>query len=124
MLGLFVMLNNFYHDFATAFTAIATFVIFQMVYYAQGADSEHKLYVSKVFGKIFHLVVVVFILLLMAGIVRSFTYKWFEWSETLGSEQILLQVVKHTVLFAFWGWLGFYWWKMFKIIKFFREETK
>ena len=123
MLGVLVMLNNFYHDFATAFTAIGTYVMILMVRYARERDLEHKRYVSLVFGRILHLVIIVFILLLMAGIVRSFTYEWFEWSESVGSEQVILQIVKHIVLFGLWGLLGYYWWKMYKLVKTFRKEA-
>jgi hypothetical protein len=125
MLGVAVMLNNYFHDFATALLAVSTYVMFLMVRYAETRGGRLlKENVVEMYPGIVHITGGTLVLLLMAGIVRSFTYRWFEWVEVLGTGQIFVLIFKHVIMFTVVGY-GFYIWiGIHKMIKFMKEELE
>jgi predicted LPLAT superfamily acyltransferase len=123
MLGVLVMLNNYFHDFATALLVVSTYVMFLMVRYAEVSGGKPlKENVVGIYPTMVHITGATLVLLLMAGIVRSFTYKWFEWVEVLGRAQVFVLVFKHIVMFAVVGYGIYLWIGMHKRIKHMREE--
>ncbi len=123
MVGVLVMLNNFFHDFATAIMVVCTFGMFFTVrYISDNGDRELKKLASSLFPRIMHTTIVTTVLLLMAGIVRSFTYKWFEWVEVLGNSQIIVLGFKHVVMFSFFAYGIYIWVGIYRKVKEMRRE--
>ncbi len=100
MIPLLVMLNNLFHDLATAFVVVATYMVYLLTGYATGGREQAKRFVAELYPTLLHVTAVVFALLLMAGIVRSFTYNWFEWVDGAGWAQVPVLVIKHMILLA------------------------
>jgi hypothetical protein len=125
MLGVLVMLNNYFHDFATALLVVSTYVMALMVMYAETSGGKLlKENVVETYPSMVHITGGTLVLLLMAGIVRSFTYRWFEWVDVLGRGQIFVLVFKHVIMFTVVGY-GFYIWiGIHKRIKLMRKELE
>jgi hypothetical protein len=125
MLGVLVMLNNYFHDFATALLVVSTYVMVLMVRYAETNGGKFlKESVVGTYSSMVHITGGTLVLLLMAGIVRSFTYRWFEWVEVLGMGQIFVLVFKHVIMFTVVGY-GFYIWVgIHKRVKLLRAEME
>lgn len=122
MLGVLVMLNNYFHDFATALLVVSTYVMYLMVRYAEVSGGKPlKESVVGIYPTMVHITGATLVLLLMAGIVRSFTYKWFEWVEVLGMGQIFVLAFKHIIMFTVVGYGIYVWIGMHKKIKLMRE---
>ncbi len=100
MIPLLVMLNNLFHDLATAFIVVATYIAYLGVNYAEKNDGSVRALVVSIYPTMLHVTALAFALLLMAGIVRSFTYNWFEWVEGAGWAQVPVLIVKHIILVA------------------------
>lgn len=110
MTAVLVMLNNYLHDFATSMVVVSSYAMLLMVRYAEKSGGrEIKDMVIRLYSKMLHLTVGSFIFLLFAGIIRSFTYKWFEWAEAAGRGQVIALMIKHALLFALFGY-GIYLW--------------
>jgi hypothetical protein len=119
------MLNNYYHDFSTALIIVCTYAMALMVRFAEreGAGLFRKK-VPKIYPRMLHVTGGSLVLLFMAGIVRSFTYKWFEWVEVLGMGQIVVLIFKHVLMFAIVGYGIYVWVGLHKRIKAIRSEGK
>ena len=123
LVSILVAINNYFHDFATAVIIIGTYVMWLMLGYAaktggKGLSSS----VAALYPRLLHVTGGTLALLLMAGIVRSFTYKWFEWVEALGMAQILVLVFKHVFMFAIVGYGIYVWVGMHKKVRLMRGE--
>lgn len=123
IVGIFVMLNNYYHDFSTALIIVCTYAMALMVRFAEreGAGLFRKK-VPKIYPRMLHVTGGSLVLLFMAGIVRSFTYKWFEWVEVLGMGQIVVLIFKHVLMFGIVGYGIYVWVGLHKRIKAIRSE--
>ncbi len=124
MIPVLVMLNNLFHDLATAFIVIATYAVHLLVGYAERNDDNIRRWTVGVYPAMLHVTVVVFVLLLMAGIVRSFTYSWFEWVEGAGRVQIPVLIVKHIVLVAITIYGIYIWVQSHRRVKRLREAIR
>lgn len=119
------MLNNYYHDFATAIIIVCTYGMALMVRFAEReAAGLFRKKVPKIYPRMLHVTGGSLVLLFMAGIVRSFTYKWFEWVEVLGMGQIVVLILKHVVMFGIVGYGIYVWVGLHKRIKAIRSEGK
>ena len=123
IVGIFVMLNNYYHDFATALIIVCTYAMALMVRFAEREGASlFRRKVPKIYPRMLHVTGGSLVLLFMAGIVRSFTYKWFEWVEVLGMGQIVVLIFKHVLMFAIVGYGIYVWVGLHKRIKAIRSE--
>ena len=94
-----------------------------LVRYVQRNDREGpRKFLVAVYPKTIHVTGGLVVLLLMAGIVRAFTYSSFEWDHTIGAEQVWLLIAKHIVMFSVFGYGLYLWIKMYKIVKAIRDK--
>ncbi|MBI3752739.1 MAG: hypothetical protein HY266_01675 [Deltaproteobacteria bacterium] len=110
MIGILVMLNNYFHDFATALVVVCTYGMLLMVRYAEkngGEDSKRM--VLALYPKMMHLTGGSVVFVFMAGIVRTFTYKEFEWHDAVATGQVPALIIKHIILFILFAY-GIYLW--------------
>lgn len=119
------MLNNYYHDFATAVIIVCTYATVLMVRFAEReASGLFRKNLIKIYPRMLHVTGGSLVLLFMAGIVRSFTYKWFEWVEVMGMSQIVVVIFKHVLIFAVFGYGIYLWVGLHKRMKAIRAEGK
>ncbi len=118
------MFNNYFHDFATAAIVVCTLIMFFAVEYAEGGHNNRlKEKVLAIYPRMLHLTGGTFVLLIMAGIVRSFTYKWYEWVDVLGDGQVFLLIFKHVLMFGAFGYAVYLWVGIHKKINAMRKVT-
>lgn len=122
-LGILVMLNNFYHDFASAILVVCTVLMFVSVKYGESiASNDFNKFLAMLFPRLMHASVITLVLLLFAGVIRSFTYSWYEWVGDLGSTQIIVLIFKHVLMFSVTAYLIYIWIGVYNKIKIIRKE--
>ena len=122
-MGIFVMMNNYFHDVATAMLVVASLLMFFLFKEVEKQkNNETKQLFVNVYGKLSHIIGGTIIFIIMAGIVRTFTYKEFEWANAVGNEQVPAIIVKHilVVFFLVFGLRG--WIKVHRRVRKMREE--
>lgn len=92
-----VMLNNWFHDFAVALLAAVLFVMWAMNRPALAIplDAQRRLY-----RWLARVALGCWIVLAVAGAVRTWAYRDYEWSAAAGRDQVAALAVKHAVLVA------------------------
>ena len=123
MIGILVMMNNYFHDLAAGIVFVTGITMYVMVQKAIENDTQAaKEIVLGVYPKLVHIVGGAIIFMLFAGVIRTFTYKEFEWANAVGNSQVPAIIVKHIIL----GGIFFYgialWIKAHKKIKLMRKE--
>lgn len=117
------MLNNYFHDFATALMVVCSYSMVLMVRYAENnGGKELKGMVVGIYPNMLHINVGSVIFLFMAGIVRAFTYSEFEWSDAVGNGQVPALIVKHILLFVLFFYGAYLWLGVHKKIRHMRKE--
>ena len=121
MIPILVMLNNYLHDFATAMVVVTSYAMFLMVRYAEKEGADVKRMVLRLYPKMLHLAAGSFIFLLFAGVIRTFTFREYEWLEAAGKGQVYVLVIKHILLFSLFGYGLYLWIRVHKRVKRMRE---
>ncbi len=93
MIGVLVILNNWFHDFAVAIL----FVALVFIYIFQKKDFPLKI-AQQVYRKIKPLIIGSWIFIIAGGVVRTIAYSKYEWAEAVGKGQVTALVVKHIIL--------------------------
>lgn len=96
--ALFVMLNNYFHDLATAVFGVSAFAAY-WVLREEGVEVSLRSLAQKLvwLGR-WSLVWV-----LAGGVIRALAYRDYEWAEAAGRAQIPVLGVKHVVLVTLVG---------------------
>ena len=122
MIGILVMLNNYFHDFFTATFLVCSYAMVLLVKFVMDRGEEPKRLVVDIYPKLLHLNVGSVIFLFMAGIVRAFTYEKYEWANAIGTGQVPALMVKHALLFGLFFYAVFLWIGVHKKIQSLRRE--
>ncbi len=98
-MSVFIMLNNFVHDFAVALL-FSILLVMYWIYSQTKKDnfSSTKDFAKKIFNYLNKSTIWIWALILFGGIIRTISYKEYEWSEAAGKNQIPALVVKHILL--------------------------
>ncbi len=100
--GVILMMNNYFHDVATALllaSGIAIWIIYKKLGNSDKPDVREyflKLYDSMTFLAKFALAWII-----LGGIPRTWFYTEFEWSHYAGKSQIPALIIKHVLAFVF-----------------------
>jgi len=97
-MAILVMLNNYFHDLATAVfavSAIAAWLLLRTRAFEQAPDA-----VRPVVQGLVKVGVVSLVWTLAAGMIRGMTYREYEWVEAAGRGQVPVLVFKHVILFS------------------------
>jgi hypothetical protein len=92
-----VLLNNFLHDFSAAgwlFSAVVLCFIFLRII----PQSETDIKIINVLKINLYLMRFSFAGIVIFGIIRTITYRQYEWNQLAGQGQITLLLVKHIIL--------------------------
>ncbi len=111
LLGVFIMMNNYFHDVATALLAASGVVIWVIVkrYDSAAKTQETTEYFLRIYKSSTKLAKISLAWILIGGIPRTIFYKEFEWANAVGKSQVPALIVKHILVFIFLG-IGVYIW--------------
>jgi hypothetical protein len=122
--GILIMMNNYFHDVATALLLAGGYVIWVIVkrYDASAKTRETTEYFLSIYGKAVKLAKIALIWIVLGGIPRTIFYAEFEWANAAGKGQIAALIVKHILAFAFVGTGAHIWIRVNKKVKQIRQN--
>jgi hypothetical protein len=124
-LGVFIMMNNYFHDVATALLLASGVVMWIIVRRMErSADESVIRYFLRIYSGVTRLAKFSLLWILIGGIPRTIAYKEFEWANAAGKGQIAALIVKHVLVFIFVGGGAFLWLKLHKRVREIRESVK
>lgn len=94
--AILVMLNNYLHDLATAVFAVSAFAAWILC--RSTAMQEVPEAVRPIAHGLMKIGIAALVWTLLAGGIRSATYREYEWMEAAGRGQVAALVVKHVIL--------------------------
>jgi hypothetical protein len=102
--GVILMMNNYFHDVATALllaSAIAIWVIYKQ--FGDSDEPEVRAYFLRLYDSLTRLAKFSLAWILLGGIPRTYFYTEFEWSHYAGQSQVPALIVKHILVLVFVG---------------------
>ncbi|MEN8262915.1 MAG: hypothetical protein ABFR82_05585 [Nitrospirota bacterium] len=122
-LGVLIMMNNYFHDVATALLLASGYMIWTLVrkYEESEKTRETTGYFLKIYGNATKLAKFALIWIVLGGIPRTIFYAEFEWANAAGKGQITALIIKHILAFAFVGLGAHFWIKINRKVKQIRE---
>ncbi len=113
--GVFLLMNNYFHDVATALLAASGLVLRVMTgryraALASGNDNEAREYFRRIFHGMRSLARLSMAWILIGAIPRTLFYRDFEWINAVDHGQSVALILKHTMAFLFVG-LGVWLWQ-------------
>lgn len=94
--SIFIILNNYLHDLATAFLFVSSIFLYFLLKIKEFSENLNKL--KKILRKIF---LVSFVIIIIAGIPRTIFLKKIEIHPMIEKNLIIVLIIKHIVLFIF-----------------------
>ena len=111
MLKIALMMNNYFHDFATALLVTSGVIIYVLLRQAEKTDSAEVIdYFIRSYRKLTLLGRVSFMWIILAGTIRLINFRSFEWFDAVGKDQVPSLITKHMIMFFLVG-LGIYYWR-------------
>ncbi len=105
MMGIFVMLNNFFHDFSVRLLFASLILVDFLYRRTKGVLDESKIIFFKdMYSRISKVVIACWTFIIIGGIIRTLAYEKYEWMEAAGKGQIAALIVKHILLVSFVVW--------------------
>lgn len=125
MVGILIMLNNYFHDVATALLASSGFVMWTLAKrYDPAAGSEVAAYYVSCYQRITWLAKIALIWILLGGIPRTIAYRNFEWANAVGNDQVPALIGKHIVVGIMVGTGAYLWLRLRKRIQMIKERLE
>jgi hypothetical protein len=118
-LGVIIMMNNYFHDVATALLMASAFVIWVIVkrYECSVITHETTDYFLKIYKSSTKLAKFALLWIILGGIPRTIFYTEFEWANAAGKSQITALVVKHILAFTIVGTGAYLWIRINRKVK-------
>ncbi len=110
-LGVVIMLNNYFHDVATAVLASAAVVLWALFRVQEKfPNPEATGFFFAACKKLTLMVRISLAWIVLGGVPRTIFYRDFEWANAAGKGQVPALVVKHVLILVFvivggWAWL-------------------
>ena len=109
--GVLIMMNNYFHDVATALLIVSAFALWvlmqvQKVFQDHGAVA----FFLEAQRRFTFLVKAALVWIVLGGIPRTIFFRDFEWANAAGKGQVAAIIVKHVLVVVLltlgtWGWL-------------------
>lgn len=101
-MAIFIMLNNFFHDFAVALL-FACLLVMTFVYKATRKDgiSLNLDFANRLFRWLNKVIFGAWVFIIVGGVIRTLSYEQYEWMEAAGRGQVVALVTKHILLVSF-----------------------
>lgn len=109
-LGIAIMMNNYFHDVATALLAASAFTLFVIYRVAGECDGPGATeFFLKTYRRLVRLARFALAWIVLGGIPRTIFYTRFEWANAAGKGQVPALIVKHILMVimvvgGIWGW--------------------
>jgi len=118
-LGVAIMMNNYFHDVATALLLASGLIMWILVrrYDERPNNNETTEYLIRIYKSVTRIAVFSLVWIVIGGIPRTLAYKEFEWANAAGKDQIPALIVKHVLAFIFVGCGAYIWIRLSKKIK-------
>lgn len=121
--GIILMMNNYFHDVATALLLASGVAMWQIIRRLGTANEPEVLrYFLRLHQGLITLARISLIWIVLGGIPRTIFYTEFEWANAAGKGQIPALMVKHALFFLFVGAGAHLWGKINKKAKMIREQ--
>ena len=116
--GVVIMMNNYFHDVATALL-LASGIVMWIIVKRLGSENNEAVigYFLKVYQGVTRLAKFALLWILIGGVPRTLAYKEFEWANAVGKNQVPALIVKHILAFIFVGCGAYLWIKLSRKIK-------
>lgn len=113
--GIALMMNNYFHDVATALLAASAFALWALLrrYEAGGRGPDAARYFLEIQRSMVKLARFSLAWIVLGGIPRTIWYAEFEWANAAGRGQVAALIVKHVVAFVLVGF-GIAFWRRLK----------
>jgi putative copper export protein len=109
-LGILIMMNNYFHDVATALLAAGAYTLWVLTRVHDGhSDPQASAFFVAACRRLTLLVKIALSWIIMGGIPRTIFYQDFEWANAAGKGQIPALIVKHLLIAVMLG-AGAYGW--------------
>lgn len=114
-LGVAIMMNNYFHDVATALLAASAFVIHAIVRtQAVMVNPQATLFFLKTYDQMVKFFRFALWWIVLGGIPRTIFYTSFEWANAADKLQVPALMVKHVIMAVLVIW-GIYAWRRLKL---------
>lgn len=100
-LGVIIMMNNYFHDVATALLAASGVALWVMMKRYESGNAGVDAYFMRIYRGMTRLAKFSLLFILIGGVPRTLFYRSFEWANAVGHGQIPALIVKHIMVFAF-----------------------
>lgn len=121
--GVIIMMNNYFHDVATALLMASGFALWAIVRKIDNANEKQVIdYFLKIYNDLTRLARFSLIWILVGGIPRTIFYVDFEWANAVGKNQVPALIIKHILAFTFVGIGAHIWIRLNKKVKRIRES--
>jgi hypothetical protein len=112
--GVALMMNNYFHDVATALLGASAFALWVMLRRYESGDRgpDAARYFLEIHGSMATLARFSLAWIVLGGIPRTIWYGEFEWANSAGRGQVTALVVKHVIAFALVGWGVVFWMRL------------
>ena len=104
-LPVIIMMNNYFHDVATALLAASAFVLLGINKLTGSDNRSHK----KIFHYLTRVALVSLVWIIVGGVPRVMFFKKYEWWDAASKGIIPALIVKHIVMFFLVGYGLFLW---------------
>ena len=119
------MMNNYFHDVATARLLACGLVMWVIVKRLGNTEDEAvKRYFLQIYGGVTRLAKFSLLWILVGGIPRTLAYKEFEWANAVGKSQVPALIVKHVLAFIFVGGGAYLWIRLSRKVKEIRASVR
>lgn len=116
-MAIFIMMNNYFHDVATAFLLASAITLMVLAKAAENRDSTVAAFFVETYGKLTFMARLALAWIFWGGVIRTWSYMKYEWSSGVGANQIPAIIVKHILIFAVVTAGIIYWRKLSKRVR-------
>lgn len=117
-LGVFIMMNNYFHDVATALLLASGVAMWVIVRRLEAHPAQEVVdYFLKVYRGVTGLAKFSLAWILIGGVPRTLAYKEFEWANAVGKSQVPALIIKHILAFLIVGTGAYLWIRLSRRIR-------
>ncbi|HLE80126.1 MAG TPA: hypothetical protein VJA25_02410 [Dehalococcoidia bacterium] len=98
LIGILVMLNNYFHDLAVALLFCSLLLAAFLSKEARGYGAMPQTFVAATLKRFALVTKLSLVWVLVGGVIRTITYKDYEWVAAAGNGQVVALALKHLIL--------------------------
>jgi len=122
MFKIAIMMNNYFHDLATALLVTSGAAVYYLTKTAEATHSRDAIrFFSDSYRRLTTIGRVAFVWILAAGVVRILNFESFEWPEAVGKNLVVALIIKHIIMFTAVGFGIYAWLKVNSKVKKLRQ---